>query len=468
MRITLLLVVVFLFVVPAFGQTTESCYKIKKITITGRHKTKDNIILRELNLKEGDCIPKSASDTLKNPALLLVNEHNRKRLMNLKLFIDVKISWHLLEDNSYEMEISVVDRFPIIPDITFDFADRNFNVWWTEQNRDFRRINLGLALVDNNFRGNHETVAVVGQMGYTQKLGLTYGRPFIDKEQQHGFGVSVFGLQNREIAYKTVANKLKFLRSDDNFMQRRFDASVWYTFRPKYASTHLVQLGYHHYWVSDTIASYCNPNYLGNGHSQENVLQLTYRYEFNGVDNWEYPLTGQRFIGTLDNKYALVNRNWQTSLNVQYDRYFHLSKKWYAAVILRAKGSVPQDQPYIFRQNLGYDFSYVRGYEYYVIDGSCFGIARLDLKRELLNKRISLPIKYFEVLPIRIYAKAFADAGSGYNKYAALDGDRLNNRLLYSAGLGLDIVTLYDIKVRIEYTVNHLSEKGLYLHRNGE
>jgi hypothetical protein len=195
---------------------------------------------------------------------------------------------------------------------------------------------------------------------------------------------------------------------------------------------------------------------------------LTYRYEYNGVDNWEYPLTGRRFIGILDNKYTLINQKWQSSLNLQYDHYFKLSKKWYAATILRARGSAPQNQPYIFRQNLGYDYSYIRGYEYYVIDGSSFGILRFDLKRELLNKKILLPVKYFEVIPIRIYAKAFADAGAGYNKYSAFDGDQLNNRLLYSAGLGIDIVTLYDIKVRIEYTVNHLNEKGLYLHRNGE
>ncbi|KAA5536200.1 hypothetical protein F0919_00600 [Taibaiella lutea] len=467
MRFILLFVVLLFSSLLSSGQGNEACYNIQKITITGRHKTKDRIILRELSFREGDCIPKSSFDTLNDPNLLPVNEFNRKRLINLKLFNEVKLTWHLLEGNAYELEINVVDRFPVIPDLAFDFADRNFNVWWTEHNHDFSRINLGVALVNNNFRGNHETIAVLGQIGYTQKVGLTYARPFIDKDQKHGFGASVFGLQNREIAYKTESNKLKFLRSDNNFMQRRFDAAAWYTFRPKYASTHLLQLGYHHYWISDTIA-YLNPNYLGDGHTQENVVQLTYRYEYNGVDNWEYPLTGKRFIGTLDNKYALVNQKWQSSLNIQFDHYFKLSKKWYLATILRAKGSVPQDQPYIFRQNLGYDYSYVRGYEYYVIDGSCFGIVRLDLKRELLNKKILLPVKYFEVIPIRIYAKAFADAGIGYNKYAALDGDQLNNRLLYAAGFGIDIITLYDIKVRVEYTVNHLNEKGLYLHRNGE
>ena len=40
----------------------------------------------------------------------------------------------------------------------------------------------------------------------------------------------------------------------------------------------------------------------------------------------------------------------------------------------------------------------------------------------------------------------------------------LNNRLLYSGGFGIDILTLYDINLRIEYSFNQLGEKGLFLH----
>lgn len=435
----------------------EGCVFLKTITISGDRKTKDRIILRELSVKPGDCLPKAELSTLE--------EKNRLRLVNLRLFTDVKVSWTPIAGDTFSMDIFVLDRFPIMPDPNFEFADRNFNVWWTEQNRDLRRINLGLTLNHNNFRGNRETVGITGQIGYTQKIGLTYARPFADKDQKHGYGVSVFGLQNREIAYMTDTNKLRFLRSSNNYMQRRFDAAVWYTYRPQYASTHLVELSFHHYWISDTIAL-LNPSYLGGGRTQENVLKLAYRFEYNGVDNWNYPLTGKRFVGLFEQKLALNSGQWQTSLNLHYDHFINPWKKWYASLVLRARASLPQDQPYIFRQNLGYEYDYIRGYEYYVIDGSCFGIMRASLKRELLNLRINLPIRFFEVIPIRVYGKVYGDAGAGYNKYPV--NDRLYNKALYSAGVGLDIVTLYDIKVRIEYTINHLNEKGLYLHRNGE
>jgi outer membrane protein assembly factor BamA len=441
----------------AVGEADRSCIYVGDINISGKRKTKDKIILRELSVKTGDCIDKGA--------MVQKMEESRLRLMNLRLFNDVKVNWTPISDDTFSLDIFLLDRFPIMPDVNFEFADRNFNVWWTEQNHDLRRINLGLTLNHNNFRGNREVVGVTGQLGYTQKVGLSYARPFADKDQKHGFGAAVFGLQNREIAYITTGNKLRFLRSNDNFMQRRFDAAIWYTYRPHYASTHLVQLAFHHYWISDTIAE-LNPSYLGNGRTQENVLSLIYRFEYNGVDNWNYPLTGNRFVGIAENRIALRGGKAQSSINLHYDQYFNPVKKWYVSLIGRGRVSAGQDQPYIFRQNLGYDFDYVRGYEYYVIDGSCFGIIRANLKRELLNVRINLPIRFFEVIPIRVYGKIYGDAGIGYNKYPVQDN--LYNTALYSAGIGIDIITFYDIKLRVEYTINHLNEKGLYLHRNGE
>lgn len=433
------------------------CYRVRDMHVSGRHKTRDRVIFRELSIREGDCLPQDE--------IAAIIDRNRLRLMNLRLFNDVTITWTPDANDSISIDILVLDRFPIMPDPNFEFADRNFNVWWTEQNHDLRRINLGLTLNHNNFRGNRETVGVTGQVGYTQKLGLSYGHPFADKAQKHGYGASFFGLQNREIAYITEQNKLKFLRSNDHFMQRRFDASVWYTYRPRYASTHLLQLSFHHYWISDTIAA-LNPSYLGGGRTQENVLHLGYRYEYNGVDNWNYPLTGNRFVGNFDQKFALAGGSWQSSLNLHYDHFLRLSRTWYCSFIGRGRVSLPQWQPYIFRQNLGYEYDYIRGYEYYVIDGSCFGIVRANLKKQLLNMRINLPVRFFEVIPVRVYGKVYADCGAGYNKYDA--GDAFANKALYSAGIGLDIVTLYDIKLRVEYTINHLNEKGLYLHRNGE
>lgn len=440
------------------AQEAPDCKYIRGIYIDGPRRTKDWVIHREISLAEGQCL-----DEKSIPEAIALN---RGRLMNLKLFSDVKIDILSVGTDSLDVEIRVWDRFPIMPEFEFEFADRNFNVWWTEQNHDLGRLNLGLSLTHNNFRGNREVVSVLGQVGYTQKVGFSYSRPFVDKGQRHGFGFSIFGMQNREIAYATVNDKLAFFKSDHQFMQRKLDAAIWYTFRPAYAVHHQFQLSFHNYWISDTIFR-LNPAYLDNGEQELQVLQFNYRFDYNGVDNWNYPLRGQRFIGTLSHKVGLSGGQWQASMGLQYDRYWAPLPKWYASLVGRGKASVPQrQQPYIFLQNLGYDYNYVRGYEYYVVDGTMFGLIRASLKRELLNVDIRLPIRYFELVPLRVYGKAYADCGASYHANAPYD--ILNNRLLYSAGLGIDIVTLYDIKVRIEYTINHLNEKSIYLHRSGE
>lgn len=430
---------------------------LRQIIISGKTHTKSAVILRELSVQQGDILP---SIELSELAQL-----NTQRLYTISIFNEVKIHWQFVGSDSVDMMIWVADRFPVMPEGDVEFADRNFNVWWKEQNHNLRRINLGLTLTDNNFRGNLENLSVSGQAGYTQKIGIGYSRPYIDKNQKHGFGVSFFGLQNREIAYNTIQNKLAFYRDESNYMLRRSDAGLWYTYRPRYAVTHTLLFTWQHYWISGAAAA-LNPEYLGEGMKQADNLWLQYRLEWNRVDNWNYPLIGQRLIGVLDEKYLLPSHKFQTGFYLQMDRYFHPFPNWYAAIIFRGRVSFPAMEPYIFRQNLGYDFDYVRGFEYYVIDGSAFALGRVDIKRCLINYKIRLPVRYFEEIPIRLYAKVYGDIGTSYNKMP--ENDFLNNRLLCSGGLGLDIVTLYDIKLRIEYTINNFGQNGLFLHKSGE
>jgi len=40
----------------------------------------------------------------------------------------------------------------------------------------------------------------------------------------------------------------------------------------------------------------------------------------------------------------------------------------------------------------------------------------------------------------------------------------LGNRWLLGGGLGLDLVLYYDKVIQIQYSINHLKEKGLFLH----
>ncbi len=106
--------------------------------------------------------------------------------------------------------------------------------------------------------------------------------------------------------------------------------------------------------------------------------------------------------------------------------------------------------------------------EYYVVDGVATALARQTLKKKVVSFSIPFPFKSKTIpkIPFTIFAKTFSDLGYAYSKkeFQAY----FNNRLLYSGGFGIDILTLYDINLRIEYSFNQLGENGLFLHFKNE
>lgn len=439
---------------------TESIH-ISAIRISGHRITRESVILREIGLHPGDTISTADTATLR--------EQSRLRLVNLPVFTTVRIAW--LPDSSGTgliLDVFLKERFPVIPAPVFQLADRNFNVWWYEMNRDLKRINLGITLTNNNFRGNLEQLALTVQAGYTQRLGISYVRPYIDKAQRHGIGFSAAVAQSAEIYYKTDSNKLRFARLPGNHIFRQYDFAATWFYRPDYALRHSLSLGYHHADVSDTVLS-LNPEYFGDRQNRLRYLDLIYRVDFNGVDNWNYPLKGFKSVSS-----ALLRRgldgsfDWQAQLRTETGWYSELKpKKWYSSVIFRGRLSTPSRQPYYFRSALGTRTDYVRGYEYYVIDGSHYGLLRANLKYALPTLLFrNLPFRYLPELPLRFYPKLFVDAGYARNMQPG--NSFLHNRMLYSAGAGVDLVSYYDFKLRLEFAVNHLGQSGLYLHLNSE
>ena len=430
---------------------------IRKIIITGNTITRRSVILRELGIHEGDTIFANATDSL--------NTENKLRLCNLQLFNEVD---QHIEHIGSELDwyIAVKERWPVIPSVIVQFADRNFNTWWVSEHHDLRRVSGGLTLTDKNFRGNLETLAVTAEGGYTQKLGINYMRPYVNRGQTNGFGFSLSYAQSRQTYFNTDSNKLVYAGTYSGpVILKQLEGGISYLYRPAYASKHLFQLNYKDYSVSDTILK-LNPEYFANNSTRARFFEFYYRYEYNGVDNWNYSLTGYKLVTQAVVRQGLEGIHFQSYANVEAGWFKNPLPKWYTSVIFRGRLMYPQQQPYYFRGGLGTQTDYVRGYEYYVIDGSNYGVVRLDLKREVFNNTYAIPVRYFTAIPVRIYPKVFFDAG--YIDSPQPGNSFLSNKLQYSAGVGVDVVTLYDIKLRFEYAFNHLGQNGLYLHFNSE
>jgi len=101
-----------------------------------------------------------------------------------------------------------------------------------------------------------------------------------------------------------------------------------------------------------------------------------------------------------------------------------------------------------------------------VIDGVAGGYLKAVLSRRILNFNIRLPAykkRETQRIPFNFYAKIYGNGGYVHNPEP---GDNsLSNKMLYSWGLGIDIITLYDFTLKLEWSFNQLGQNGLFLHR---
>lgn len=441
---------------PVVGAVQDTAYLIvRNILVSGNKRTRTSIVLRELGIQSGD--------TIRLRTLASTLEANRKQLLNTSLFLNVVANVKNWEGNQADLAFDVLERWYLLAFPIFKLADRNFNQWWVEKNHSLDRVNVGLKVFQDNLTGRNDDVYGDVTVGYTQKFLLGYNLPYIDRKLRHGVGFVVSYSRNREVNYISDFNKQQFYREDD-FLRRQFSASATYTYRKAISTKHQFYIGYYNESVNDTVAR-LNPDYLGGGRTDIRYMELGYRLQFIQADSWQYPLVGRSFLGELS-KVGLAGLSDldYVRVRVKAARYWQLAKKTYGALSVLGQGKLPDKQPYIGVRALGYGDDYLRGLEYYVVDGTAFFILKTTLRRELLNFKVHLPIvpKKFSNLPIRVLAKAYGDMGYGYSRQS-LHGS-LNNRMLYTAGVGIDVVSFYDTCVRFEYSINQMGEKGLFLH----
>ena len=164
-----------------------------------------------------------------------------------------------------------------------------------------------------------------------------------------------------------------------------------------------------------------SPNYLG-GTRKINFFELKYTIGFNNTDFRIYPLNG------IDAKITILKRGLgidkdvnQFNIRTECSFYQKITSKISTSFVFRGRLAFPQEQPYYFNTGLGYKNEYLRGYEYYVIDGSHYGLLRLNLRHKIIDRVIHqhiLPI--FKYIPISFYAKAYNDSMANFIAFAPI------------------------------------------------
>jgi outer membrane protein assembly factor BamA len=459
---------------------------IRSVSLIGNYKTKDRIILREMTLHTGDTVRLSdLPDRL---------TWDRRNINNTVLFVTVDIKTTLVTaDSSYkasspalttptdsaaavpgsekpaqlaQLDLTVImkERWYVIAYPVFDIADRNLNEWWYDRGGDLRRTIYGGRLSYRNVTGTNDRLQLAIERGFLQRTVLSYSRPYIDKAQKTGLRFELSYSTNKEIPYRTQADKWVFVRSEE-LLRARLNAGLTLSHRRGLYQYHTVDMRYNRNEIADTIAQ-LNPDYFLDGQTRQRYMSLSYGYRYDRRDNVVYPLQGKLITAVAGVSGLLPGDNFHMmDASASMTRYWSLGKQFYLASSVRGRVTWPARQPYYNLRGLGSSVDMVRGYELYVVDGQRTAIWRNSLRYQLFNVRKELSwlhIRQFNTLPIAAYLTAFGDAGYVSSTVAEQYQSKLANRPLLGTGLSLDVVTFYNLVFRFSGTINAQGKTGFF------
>lgn len=443
--------------------TNKVC--IKDLVVTGTKKTKIYIVYREIHFKKGDSL--LIADLQKEL------EQARFQVYNTTLFNEVRFELVALDAVNVSIRVQVLERWYLYPVPQFKWVDRNFNEWYKTYKASLDRVNYGIKFVHYNLSGRRDQLRIYFINGYSRNISFSYTAPYSNKKLTEGFTIGAGYLQKRELAIRTNKNdSLLFYPSDSatkakaDFVYKSWYINAGYTIRRGFFKKHIFSASFTQIKIPDAVLDPMNnPNYFKDRVSSKGMIDLIYTLQYANVNNTSYPLTGKTWFVSLQKRgLGFTGGINMLQLEAGLNKYIDIGKNWYSSIQLNGKIKLPFDQAYINQRGFGYGDIYLRGLEYYVIDAVATALVKSTIKKKLVAFNIPFRLfpNVFTKIPVAIFAKSFADVGYAYTKKKY--DTYLNNRLLYSGGFGIDILTLYDINLRFEYSFNQLRENGLFLH----
>ena len=452
--------------IPTFDSSTNknslregsenSLFTVRNILVSGNRKTRESIILREVPFKPGDQYPLSE--------LVIKFEDARKQLMNTALFHEVIVALKSFDGHDVDIIVQLKERWYLFPLPYIKMVDRNINQWLFEQNARLDRVNYGVKVLYNNATGRNDKLNLWLMNGYTKQVSMSYDRPYIDNKMKWGMNVGLALGKNREVNYNTINNKQVFFKDTNNYVRSFFRTYGEVTYRRAIRTRHRFGIAFTEEKINDTIVA-LNPSYFKNGRDKIMFPEFYYLMSYYDVDYNPYPLKG--YIAELYFVKKGLNNTidlWQ--VNAKASGSWEIANKTYLSTRISGTLKIPFRQPFFNQRLLGYSDFFMQGYEYYVVDGVAGGYLKTVLSKEILNFGFHVKRKKDEFpyrVPFRIYAKAYANAGYMHHPDPGLNS--LNNRMLYSAGFGIDIITHYDFTFKLEWSFNQLGQNDIYLHR---
>jgi hypothetical protein len=323
----------------------------------------------------------------------------------------------------------------------------------------------GVKFTHYNLTGSRDLLRLTFLNGFTRNVSFSYFKPLSNKDLTKGFSFAGGYVQNKEFIYNTSYDNKPMQFNNGDFSRKNTFAGIGFNFRKRFLHHHYFNITFNHIEVVDSLLKEpYNPNYFNSTDATKNFIDLSYTYQYINANNAVYPLKGT----TASLKLIKRGLGFSSGINMfsvegTYNKYWPLQSNWYASVQLSGKTTLPFDQPYINQRALGYGDANLRGLELYVVDGVAYGLVRSTIKKKLFTMNVPnvFKSKKYPSIPFTFFAKTYTDFGYAYNKKKYETS--LSNKFLYTGGFGIDIYSLYDVTLRLEYSFNQLGKNGLFL-----
>jgi len=447
---------------------------ITSVEVSGNKLTKEEVIIKELDINFLDSIAVFKKDDLNKSGvrrfikedsteLRLRLDYSRDNIINTGLFLTVDLYLKQVQGSEYQLSVDVTERhywwiFPVIK-----LNAPNFNEWLRDI--DLSQLSMGLFASHNNLFGTSHQASMAFYIGPSWAVALGYRIPWLGKSSKKKELGVVGGYNNLAVAeYASVENIRPMLYVRNSFTTTFIAAKI--KVRPRLYHHYSIALGAEYVTVSDSIFS-LNPDFLAGQKKENFMMNIFIDYHYDTRNNKSYPLAGALLGGFID-KRGLGIISCDVNIfyyGIDFHFYQKISEKFYVAEMVKVVNSAGENNPYYYQLNMVGKKDFIRGYDLYTIKGDQMYYFRSNVKYELI-KPSTKKVKpgeeknKFKSLQYAFYLNVFADAGYVTNKFT--ENNPLNNKMLYSWGLGIDFVTYYDMVLRFEYAFTSIGTSGFF------
>ena len=456
--------------------------KISEIEVSGNERTKDKIIIRELDFKMGDSLltmdAKSVFSVTKgqkrfsrqdSSEVSLRLKYSRENIINTKLFLEADLYLEETEGGDYKLRIDVKERwyFWAFPILQLDYP--NFNDWLQEP--DLSYLTMGLFASHNNLWGLGHQASLKAFGGSSQGVALGYLVPWIGKGQKIGLLLGGVWRNSTVVEYGSYDNERQMIFDKGSMQNYSFVTTL--KFRPALYNYGKIRLTAHNVSISDSLYNFTLDesiaSFLPAGLQNVTYMTLYMEYWYDSRNSHSYPLKGYYLKGFVKKEGMGIIGHDVDYFNYGVDMHFYqqISDRWYTAEMFKLLTSSGENIPYYFKQNLTSGDDFIRGYDFFALRGDNMYYLRSNLKYNVIKPGVVEPRKEknkdskFRKVPYAFYLNLIADVGymqdSFYGQY-----NPYNNKFLYSWGLGVDFISYYDLVLRFEYVLTNINTHAFF------